>query len=68
MTTLLEQAVERARQLSAADQDALAKLILEEIESDRKWDQVLAKAPEKLSGLADKAWAGNSEPLDPGKL
>ena len=72
MTTLLEQAVEKARRLSAEEQDALAKLILEEIEADAKWDAVLAKSPEKLAKLADKAWAeheaGKSEPLDPEKL
>ena len=72
MTTLLEQAVAKARQLSADEQDALAKLIFEEIEADAKWDAALAKSPEKLAKLADKAWAdhetGKSEPLDPEKL
>jgi hypothetical protein len=72
MTTLLEQAVAKARQLSAEEQDALAKLIFEEIEADAKWDAVIAKSPEKLKKLADKAWAdheaGKTEPLDPEKL
>ncbi|MGN6367341.1 MAG: hypothetical protein ACTHN5_03680 [Phycisphaerae bacterium] len=68
MTTLLEQAVAKARQLSAEEQDALARLILEEIEADAKWGAVLAKSPERLKKLADKAWgeheAGKTEPLD----
>jgi hypothetical protein len=72
MTILLEQAVEKARQLSAEEQDALAKLMLEEIEADRRWEEVLAKSPQKLAKFADKAWAeheaGKSEPLDPEDL
>jgi hypothetical protein len=54
---LLEQAVAKARQLSAHEQDALAKMMLEEIEADRKWEESLARSPEKLTALADKAWA-----------
>ena len=57
MTKLLEQAIARAKQLPESEQDAIAKLVLEEIESERQWDRVLAKSPEKLSKLADKAWA-----------
>ena len=70
--TLLEQALAKARQLPASEQDALARLILEEIEADNKWDLALAKSPEKLARLADKASAeydaGQTQPLDPDKL
>ncbi len=72
MTVLLEQAVARARELSESEQNALASLMLDEIESDRKWDELFAKSPEKLAKLADKAWAeheaGLSQPLDPDQL
>ncbi len=32
-------------------------MMLEEIEADRKWEESLARSPEKLTALADKAWA-----------
>ncbi len=55
-----------------SDQDAIARLVLDEIESERRWDGLFAKSPERLSELADKAWeeheAGLSEELDPDKL
>jgi hypothetical protein len=72
MTTLLEQAVAKAKSLPAAEQDALARLMLEEIESDEKWDRLLAASTERLNQKADKAWAeheaGRSLPLDPETL
>ena len=72
MTRLLEEAFAKVQQLAAAEQDALARLLLDEIESERRWDELLAKSPQKLQRLADKAWseheAGQSEPLDPDRL
>ena len=72
MTTLLEQAVAKARDLPASEQDALASLMLEEIEADRKWDELIARSPKKLKKIADRAWAeheaGKTQPLDPEKL
>jgi hypothetical protein len=43
VTKLLEQAVDQARRLPDAEQDAVAHLILHRIESDRQWDELLAK-------------------------
>jgi len=72
MTTLLKQAVAKARDLPDSDQDALASIMLEEIEADRKWDEHFARSPEKLTKIADRAWteyeAGLTLPLDPEKL
>jgi hypothetical protein len=72
MTKLLEQAVDRARQLSEAEQDAIAQIMLDEIESERKWDELFAKSPQKIQKLADRAWseheAGQSSELDPDSL
>jgi len=72
MTKLLEQAVDKARQLSEAEQDAIAQIVLDEIESERKWDELFAKSPEKLKKLADRAWAehegGRSAELDPDSM
>jgi hypothetical protein len=72
MTKLLEKAIESVRELPVAEQDAIAQIVLDELESERKWEESLAKASEKLRKLADAAWAeheaGMSEPLDPEKL
>ena len=55
MSQLLDQAMAEARKLSELDQDAIAALILAEIEDDRKWEQSLARAPGKLAALATRA-------------
>ena len=54
MSPLFDQAVAEARKLTDAQQDALAALILEEIEDDRRWDEALARSPGKLAALAAK--------------
>ncbi len=55
MSTLLDQAVAEARKLSDAEQDAIAALILEEIEDERRWDESLARSPGKLANLLTRA-------------
>ena len=55
MSQLLDQAVAEARKLSDAEQDAIAALILAEIEDDRRWDELLARSPGKLAALIAKA-------------
>jgi hypothetical protein len=55
MSQLLDQAVAEARKLSDAEQDAIAAIILEEIEDDRRWEETLARSPEKLAALATRA-------------
>ena len=72
MTKLLEQAVAKARELPEAEQDAIAQIVIDEIESERRWDELFAKSPDKLRKLADQAWveheAGGSQELDPDQL
>jgi hypothetical protein len=72
MTRLFQQAVGKVSQLPDADQDAIARLVLDELESDRRWADLTAKSQEKLAKLADSAWAeheaGASEELDPDRL
>ena len=55
MSQLLEQAVAEVRKLADAEQDAIAALILQEIQDDRQWDEALAKSPKKLAALAARA-------------
>ncbi len=69
---MLEDAVAKARELPEAEQNAIAQIVIDEIESERRWDELLAKSPEKLRKLADRAWAeheaGKSQHLDPDAL
>jgi hypothetical protein len=55
MSSLLDQAVEEVRKLPDAEQDAIAALILQEIEDDRRWEESLARSPDKLAALTARA-------------
>jgi hypothetical protein len=57
MTSLMEQAIAVASRLTEDEQDAIASIILREIESEVRWDQLFAdpKSADLLSRLADKA-------------
>ena len=55
MSQLLEQAVSEARKLPEETQDAIAALILEEIEDARRWEESFARSPDKLAALASRA-------------
>lgn len=72
MTTLLENAFEEASRLPDIEQNALARWLLEEIESERKWDKFFAESEDELGRLALEALSeddeGNTTSLDPGKL
>ncbi|HEX8525190.1 MAG TPA: hypothetical protein VF669_23265 [Tepidisphaeraceae bacterium] len=72
MTKLLQEAIARVRELPEREQDAIAQIVLEELESERRWDELFARSPEKLEKLADKAWseheAGKTQELDPEQL
>ena len=68
MTNLLQKAFALARSLPDTEQDALAVLIIEEMESDRRWDELFAKSQDKLEALADEAREelarGETRPFD----
>ena len=72
MTQLLEKAFEKASELPEEEQDDLAAFILEELESERQWEQAFSESQDELERLADEALeehnAGDSEKLDPGQL
>jgi len=67
MTKLLEKAFRKASALPAREQDSLASLLLEEIESERRWDELFAKSAPQLEQLANEALAehraGKTRPL-----
>ena len=44
MTKLLERAFKKASQLPEVEQNALAKWVIEEIESESKWDKAFSSS------------------------
>jgi len=59
MSQLMEQAIQKARQLPEGDQEAIGSIILQEIESERRWGELFAqpKSADLLSRMADEALA-----------
>jgi len=55
MTTLLEKAFEKASQLPDVEQNALAKQLLEELESEKRWGAAFAESEDILDKFADEA-------------
>ncbi len=55
MTKLLEKAFEEASKLPAKDPDSLARALLEELSSERRWDELFASSPDLLEELSKKA-------------
>ena len=72
MSKLLEQAIAEAVKLPERDQEALGAWLLAEIESERRWDDLLARPSAVLERMADEALrehaAGLTTPLDPDTL
>ena len=72
MTKLLQKAFEEASKLPDAEQDTLGRILLDELASERRWDELFAGSHDLLAELADKALAehraGRTEKLDPDKL
>ena len=70
MSQLLERAFLEARQLPEREQEAIAAIILGEIESERRWEELFARpeSAELLSRMADEAMAevraGRARKLD----
>jgi len=55
MTTLLETAFEKASELSEIEQNRFAKLFMDEIQSEKKWDNLFSESEDVLSNMADMA-------------
>ncbi len=72
MTEQLEQVIAQLQTLSADKQDAIATLILEELEAEQRWDESFARSPDLLAKLAAQAMteyrAGKTQVLDPETL
>ena len=72
MGKLLDRAIAEARKLPEEEQEALAWVMLEEIDSERRWDELFSRPSEIIERMAEQALedyrAGRTEPLDPDKL
>ena len=72
MTGMLEKAFNTASKLPDIEQNTLARWMLEEIDSDRKWDSLFAESEDVLSQLALEALSeekqGKALELDVNKL
>ncbi|NET07317.1 MAG: hypothetical protein F6K16_21965 [Symploca sp. SIO2B6] len=72
MTDLLEQAITRLKSLPARQQDIMARMILEELEDEQRWDEAFSRSSDKLAKLAATAMAeyraGKTQELDPDQL
>ena len=55
MSKLLEETVAEVRKLPDVEQEAIAALILAEIEDEHRWEKSFARSPDKLKALADRA-------------
>ncbi|MGF1459034.1 MAG: hypothetical protein ACFBSG_08405 [Leptolyngbyaceae cyanobacterium] len=72
MTELLAQAIEHLKSLGADQQDAIATLIMVELEDEKKWDAAFASSQDLLADLAAEAMAeykaGQTQVLNPETL
>jgi hypothetical protein len=72
MTKLLQRAFDEASKLPDVEQDELGRVLLEELASERRWEELFAGSRDLLAELADQALAehraGRTERLDPEKL
>ena len=55
MTSLLEEALQKVMKLPDQEQDALASILLEQMESEQKWQESFARSTDALDKLAEKA-------------
>ena len=67
MTQLLEKALSQVAKLPASEQDAVAAIVMEELASEQRWTDSVAKSQDLLARLAEKALAdraaGRAKPL-----
>ena len=69
MTHLLEQAFQRARQLPAEAQDALAQRILDELRDEQTWGEAFAHTSDEqwdklAASVRNEIASGGTESLD----
>ena len=72
MTELLEEAFAKVARLPGHEQDAFARWLMDELESERRWSRAFETSQGQLAELAREALeddvADRTEPLDPDRL
>ncbi len=72
MTELLEEAFAKAGRLPDHEQDAFARWLIDELESERRWSRAFETSQGQLAELAREALedelSGRTEPLAPHRL
>ena len=72
MTKQLEQAFTEASKLPPEEQNILAKWLLAELASEKRWSQLFANSQDVLATLGEKALdehrKGKTQELDPEKI
>ena len=74
MSHLLDLALSKMKELPEIDQEALGSIILQEIESEQRWDELFARfdSADLLARMADEALAaaraGRARKLDVNEL
>ena len=70
--TALEKAFQEAARLPQDEQEAFARSILDELDSDRRWSDAFTASADALAGLADEALneyrESRTQPFDPDEL
>lgn len=68
MTELLKKAFDAISALPPERQNAVAKMILAELEDEKRWDEAFAGSQDKLAAMADEAIAehraGKTRPMN----
>ena len=72
MTQLLEKVFAKVEKLPSVEQNALAKWLLHELSSEKRWEKTFAESEGVLENLAEEALSehkkGRSKPLNPQSL
>ena len=72
LTASLEKALAEASKLGEDEQNALAAWILQEIESEKRWEKAFSESTDELARLAEEALMehrqGQTRVLDPEQL
>jgi len=66
MTKLLEKAFKKASELPDVEQNVIGRWLLEELESERKWDRAFAESEDILARLADEVIEAKNKGKDLG--
>jgi methylase of polypeptide subunit release factors len=72
MPNLLDEAYAAAKELPEEEQEAIGAVLLAQMDSDRKWDELFAQRSDVIERMADQALEhhlrGRTLPLDPDTL